>query len=146
MSTALVLALALVAGAPNKKDPPAKEPPSIVGEWVGETAVSGGKPKPPAPDGGITFTFTADGKLLVREGKRDKPEEGTYKADPKKSPAEIDLVPQTAGNGPTLQGIYKIDGDTLTFCFALGAERPTEFASPVGSQVMLITCKRAKKE
>jgi uncharacterized protein (TIGR03067 family) len=145
VNTSLVVVLALVAEAPNKKEPPAKEPPAIVGEWVGETAVSGGKPKP-AQDGGITFTFTADGKLLVREGNRDKPEEGTYKADPKKSPAEIDLVPQHNGNAPTLQGIYKIDGDTLTFCFALGAERPKEFASPAGSQVMLITCKRAKKE
>ncbi len=143
--TPLLVALALVAGAPNKKDPPAKDPPSIVGEWTGESAVAGGKPKP-APDGGITFTFAADGKLFVREGNRDKPEEGTYKSDPKKSPGEIDLVPQLGGKAPTLQGIYKIEGDTLTLCFTLGGERPMEFASPAGSETMVITCKRAKKE
>jgi len=144
VTTSLFIALALVAGAPKPKDPPAKEPPSIVGEWVGESGTRGGQPHNPDP--GTTITFTADGKLILKEGKRDKPEEGTYKADPKKSPAEIDLVPQIGGKGPTIQGIFKIEGDTLTLCFTMGSDRPKEFASPAGSEIMLITCKRAKKE
>jgi uncharacterized protein (TIGR03067 family) len=142
--TPMLVALVFIAGAPNKKDPPAKDPPSIVGEWIGESGTLGGKPKNPDP--GTTITFAADGKLILKEGKRDKPEEGTYKADAKKSPAEIDLVPQLGDKGPTLQGIYKVEGDSLILCFTLGGERPKEFASPAGSDIMLITCKRAKKE
>ena len=98
MNVNSLLILAVVVAAPAKKDPPAKEPASLVGDWVGETTVAAGMVKP-APEGGITFTFTADGKLIVREGNRDKPEDGTYTADPKKKPAEIDLVPVLNGKG-----------------------------------------------
>jgi uncharacterized protein (TIGR03067 family) len=144
VSTSLLVGLAIVVGAPAKKDPPAKEPPSLVGEWVGESGTRGGKPDNPPP--GTTITFTADGNVRFKEGKDDKAEEGTYKADPKKSPAEIDIVPSKDGKAPTILGIYKIEGDTLTMCIVMGGERPKEFASPAGSEVMLITCKRAKKE
>jgi uncharacterized protein (TIGR03067 family) len=143
MTPSLFVGLALVVGAPTKKEP-AKEPPSIVGEWVPESAVRGGKPdNPPA---GTSITFTSDGKAIMKEGGDRKPEEGTYKADPKKTPAEIDIAPPAADKGPTILAIYKIEGDTLTVCLTLGGERPKEFASPPGSEVMLITCKRAKKE
>ena len=144
MYPSLLVGLAVVVGAPVKKEPPAKDPPSIVGEWVGESGVRGGKPdNPPA---GTTITFTADGKVKFKEGKDEKPEEGTYKADPKKSPAEIDIVPLIDGKSPTILGIYKIEGDTLTMCIVMDGERPKEFASPPGSPVVLVTCKRAKKE
>src|SRR5579864_5062343 len=105
MTTSLLVGLAIVVGAPATKDAPAKEPPSLVGEWIGVSGMRGGKPEnPPA---GTSITFTADGKLLMKEGGDRKPEEGTYKADPKKSPAEIDLVPPTGDKGPTILGIYK---------------------------------------
>jgi uncharacterized protein (TIGR03067 family) len=140
----LLVGLAIVVGAPGKKDPPAKDPPSLVGEWAGESGLRGGKPENPPP--GTTLTFTADGKVKFKEGNNERAEEGTYKADPKKSPAEIDIVPPDNEKGPTILGIYRIEGDTLTLCFSMGGDRPREFASPAGSQVMLITCKRAKKE
>lgn len=143
MNTSLLVGFAIVIGAPAKKEAPAKEPPSLVGEWVGESAVRGGKPdNPPA---GTTITFAADGKVFMKEGGDAKAEEGTYKVDIKKMPAELDLVPSLADKAPTLVAIYKIEGDTLTIALTLGGERPKEFASPPGSQVMLVTCKRAKK-
>ena len=142
MTPSLLVGLAVVVGAPAKKDPPAKDPPSLVGEWVGESGVHGGKPDNPPP--GTTITFTRDGKLLLTEGKGGRTEEGTYKADPKKTPAELDLNPP--GKAEAILAIYRIEGDTLTLCFSHGGERPTEFASPAGSRVMLVTCKRAKKE
>jgi uncharacterized protein (TIGR03067 family) len=144
MQTSFVVGLALVLAAPGTKDAPKKEPPTIVGEWVGESGIRGGKPDNPPP--GTTITFTKDGKLLMKEGGAEKSHEGTYTADPKKDPAEIDLVPPATEKGPTIQAIYKIEGDTLTMCFSMGGERPKSFDSPAGSQIMLVTCKRAKKE
>jgi uncharacterized protein (TIGR03067 family) len=144
MTTSLLIGLAIIVGAPAKKEAPAKEPPSLVGQWLGESGLRGGKPdNPPA---GTSITFTADGKVLMKEGSAGKPEEGTYTADPKKSPAELDIAPPTTEKGPNVLAIYKIEGDTLTICLTMGAARPKEFASPPGSEVMLITCKRARKE
>jgi uncharacterized protein (TIGR03067 family) len=140
----LVAVLAVVLGAPAAKDAPKKEPPSIIGEWAGETGVRGGKPDNPPP--GTTITFSKDGKVLMKEGGDDKSQEGTYKADPKKDPAEIDIVPPAIEKGPTIVGIYKIEGDILTICFSMGGDRPKAFESPAGTQIMLVTCKRAKKD
>ena len=142
MTTSILVGLALVVGAPAKKDAPPKDPPSLVGEWVGESGTRDGKPdNPPA---GTSLTFTADGKVHFKEGAKGKPEEGTYKADAKKNPAEIDISPPDA-KGETILGIYKIEGDTLTLCFHMGGERPGEFAAPPGSQRMLVTCKRSEE-
>jgi uncharacterized protein (TIGR03067 family) len=145
MYSSLLVGLALAVGAPGK-DPTGKDPPSIVGEWVGEKAVAGGKEQP-VPAGGITFTFTADGKMTVKEGSRDKSDTGTYKTDAKKEPAEIDIIPPEDKKEPTVLGIYKLDGETLTLCFGRGKEgsRPTKFESAEGSQTIVITLKRAKK-
>lgn len=145
MFPSLLIGIALTVGAPSK-DPPAKDAASIVGEWVGEKAVAGGKDRP-VPEGGITFTFTADGKLSVKEGPRERADTGTYTTDPKKNPAEIDIIPPADKKDPTIQGIYKLDGDTLTLCFGrgMGGGRPTKFESPEGSDVMLMTLKRVKK-
>jgi uncharacterized protein (TIGR03067 family) len=140
----MLIGLAVTIGAPGTKDPPKKDPPSIVSEWVGEKAVSGGRVKP-APEGGIVFSFSADGMLTVTEARREKPEAVPYKLDAKKSPAEIDITPQKEEK---VLGIYKIEGDTLTICFAGGpdAKRPSKFESPEGERIILMTFKRAKKD
>jgi len=148
MYTFMVAGLALLIAAPGPKDPPKKEP-TIVGEWVGESATAGGMALP-VPQGGIKFTFTADGKLTVDEPGRGKAEEaGTYQIDAKKTPAEIDLNPPAGRNEPTILGIYKLDGDTLTLCFhqgGPGVERPKNFESPAGAKSIVMTLKRAKKD
>jgi uncharacterized protein (TIGR03067 family) len=76
-------------------------------------------------------------------------EEGSIKLEPGKKPATIDLV-ITGGNckGKDQPGIYKIDGDTITFCFAWPGttDRPTEFKSTAEGRTILVTVKRAKKD
>lgn len=69
----------------------------------------------------------------------------TFKSDPSKDPKELDLISDRSGKEMTWPGIYKIDGDTLTFCRASGpdAERPKEFKA--GDKVVLIVYKRAAK-
>src|SRR3954451_11854113 len=112
MTATLLVGLALVVGAPAKKDPAPKEAPTLMGEWLAESATTGGKPDNPPP--GTTITFLADGKLKMNEGGGNGAENGTYKSDAKKDPAEIDISPSSDGKGPTMAGIYKIEGDTLT--------------------------------
>jgi uncharacterized protein (TIGR03067 family) len=147
MYASVLVGLAVSVGAPAVKDPPKKEA-TIVGEWAGEKAVAAGM-NLPIPEGGITFTFDADGTLTVREGNKGKPDTGSYKVDPKKDPAEIDLTPPADKKEAVLQGIYKLDGNTLTLCFrrgAPGAGRPKNFDFPAGSDVIVMTLKRAKTE
>jgi uncharacterized protein (TIGR03067 family) len=144
MNASLIVGLALAVAAPAPKTASKDEPPSLHGEWVLESAVRGGMNDKPPDGAGVTFT--ADGKARFREGRRDKVEEGTYTVDPKKNPAQIDIVPPANEKVPTVLGIYKIEKDTLTLCLVLGGERPKKFESPAGSEVMLMTLKRVKKD
>ena len=144
MTTTLIVGLALALAAPAPKTAGKEDSPSVVGEWALESAVRGGMNDKPPDGAGITFT--ANGKALFREGRRDKVEEGTYTVDPKKNPAEIDIIPPVKEKAPTVLGIYKIEKDTLTLCMVLGGERPKSFEAPAGSEVMLMTLKRVKKD
>lgn len=145
MTPSLLTALALTFGAPAPKDDPKKDPPSLVGEWVAEKGVKRGNEQP-IPPGGIAFEFTPDGKVRIRDGPKQSPP-ADYKTDPKKSPAEIDIdLPDTGRKAPAMAGIYRLDGDTLTLCVSRGGTRPTKFESPAGSDVTLMTFKRAKKK
>lgn len=141
--TPLLLGLAIGIGAPAVKDPPKKDPPSIVGEWVPESAVIGGKNDP--PPAGSTFEFTKDGKAIMKEP-GSKGDEMKYTIDTKKDPMEIDLKESAGMKEMVMPGIFKIDGDTLVICIAFGGDRPKTFASPANSTNILLTLKRAKKD
>jgi uncharacterized protein (TIGR03067 family) len=141
----ILLALALTVAAPGPKDPPKKDVDPLLGQWVGEKAETGGMPLP-VPVGGMSMEFKPDGKLVMTDGGKP-PEEAGYKADPKKDPHEIDVVPPAAGGKVmTMLGIYKVDGDSLTLCLAAAGERPTKFESAAGQATILLTFKRAKKK
>jgi uncharacterized protein (TIGR03067 family) len=141
MQTCLIIGLALAVSAPIPKDPPKKDPPSLIGEWLAESAIIAGKVEAPPPS--ITLTLTKDGKCLVKED--DENREMTFTFDPKKEPAEIDISDPRAGMGANAEkGIYKIEGDTLIVCIAKSGDRPKAFASPAGSNSVLITLKRPK--
>ena len=143
MTPSLLTALAIALGAPAPKEDPKKEPQPLVGEWVAEKGVIRGKEQA-FPPGGVAFEFTADGKLLVRDGTKQA-DPADYMTDPKKSPAEIDIMPPADQKQPPSSGIFKVEGDTLTICARRGGKRPTKFESPVGSDLTLLTLKRVPK-
>jgi uncharacterized protein (TIGR03067 family) len=60
---------------------------------------------------------------------------GTYTLDPGKTPKTIDaMLTNGPMKGKTMLGIYKLDGDTQTVCFApVGQNRPTSFDSKQGT-------------
>jgi uncharacterized protein (TIGR03067 family) len=148
MYPSLLIAVAAAIAAPAAKDAPKKDTGSLVGEWLAEKGVAGGK-ELPMPEGGVGFNFNADGTMLMWEGKRT-PKALRYTADPKKDPPEFDVLP--ADGKPErgiFVGIYKVEGDRLTVCVATGPQgtaRPTKFESPDGSEHRLVVFKRVKKK
>jgi uncharacterized protein (TIGR03067 family) len=89
------------------------------------------------------------GKLIfLRDG---KPRAGgaTVRIDPTTTPKQIDMTYDPSDGkglgGPTVNGIYKLEGDTLTICYAgRGEDRPTEFASRPGTKGSLSVQRRVK--
>ena len=140
MTTTLFVGLALAVAAPMPKQPAKKDGPTLVGEWVVEAVVKGGRPT--KDDGGLEFT--ADGKATLRE--RGKTIEGTYTTDPKKDPAEVDITLEAGGMRLTLAGIFKFEKDALTLCMGLEGPRPKAFESGEGTTTVLLTLKRVKKD
>lgn len=134
------LILALTLAAPTPKETKAA-PPSIVGYWKMQEKTVGGRKEPPFD---LTYEFTADGKLYMRETGQKELHESAYIVNDKTSPAEYGWIP-TPGNDP-VPGIYKVDKDTLTICGVSGKEtdRPKAFDSPAGSGYVLMVFRRVK--
>jgi RNA polymerase sigma-70 factor (ECF subfamily) len=141
-TAALVCARQALADKPAaaRKDQAPKDEEKILGTWALESGEDGGQKAPEERIKEAKAIFAADGKMTAKLGEREQ--EFTYLLDPSKNPKEFSV---TDDKGRTVLGIYKLDGDTLTVCFARGGDRPTEFASKEGTTVVLEVLKREKK-
>ena len=71
----------------------------------------------------------------------------TIKVDSSRAPKEIDFTFADGDQkGKTVKGIYKVAGDGLTICRGLTERepRPSEFAAPINSGLLLMIWKRSK--
>jgi uncharacterized protein (TIGR03067 family) len=139
LAALLILVPVTALAAPALKDRPAKEPPSVLGEWLRVGHIQAGK------DAGRDSephhqTFTADGVWEYTYGGRvGNPVAKTYVADPKQNPPAIDI----RGGGQSWKGIYKVEADTLTLCLVSGGlDRPKTFESSVEQPTTIWVFKR----
>jgi uncharacterized protein (TIGR03067 family) len=141
-----VLAIILVvAGSAGAQDAGKKEMAQLEGEW---SMVSG-----EANGFSLPEETVKTGKRVAKKGETTIFMGGRvyfkakFSIDPAKKPKAIDyMMTEGPTKGKTHLGIYKLDGDTVQFCFAApGKDRPTDFTAKEGSQRTLSVWKRVKK-
>ena len=117
------------------------------GVWVLTSSRTDGRDTPPE---GIKQL--ADLKIIVKSDTwtckvGDETQfDGTFRLDPTKTPKRFDFTNTSGENkGKTFLAIYKLEGDTLTYCEAAqGKLRPSEFAAKPASGRTLNVFKREK--
>jgi uncharacterized protein (TIGR03067 family) len=139
---ACLLVVGLLMGADQPSDAAKKDLEKLQGDWKVEKAQRGGMDAPANVLEKLTLVVKGDSMTVSEGGVRD--EKAAITLDPGKSPAAIDIKPARAGRD-TVLGIYKLDGDSLTLCWAKDGARPTDFASKEGSNHVLFVLKRIKK-
>ncbi len=102
-------------------------------------------------DGQVMSDVPSDASVNIEgdEMKRPGPDDraGTFKLDPGKSPAEIDVT-YTGGpdKGKTVAGIYSLKERRLTICIfepsAAAAQRPKEFKTQPNDHLVLVVFER----
>lgn len=119
----------------------------IEGTWIITELVVNGNRVKEEDFQKIRVVNGADGTWSLRvEGKEIS--RGTNVFDPKMTPKTIDFYP-TDGEGKNNKylGIYELGENTRKLCFVeAGKTRPNEFSSEAGSDRILITFERMKKE
>lgn len=147
MRSLCILMLATIA-LPDRPNPTPMEVvkpfhEQLVGEWRLVSVVVGGDVRKEKV--GAVVTFTKNELHVFEKGERQNHDDATYVIDDKKSPTHIDLS-QNVESSRKVEGIIKIDGNRLMFCFPFGGmgARPTTFEATPGTQQALMTFERIK--
>jgi uncharacterized protein (TIGR03067 family) len=137
LTVALVLAVAYARGDSARTDDE-----RLQGTWkVLSLVVNGEK---------IAVDKIQDSRLVIQGDKYsfrlgEMKLEMTYKADASKKPHTLDMtVTEGPMKGKTYHAIYALENGNLKICRHVEADqtRPSQFASPSGSGIMLIVWKR----
>jgi uncharacterized protein (TIGR03067 family) len=138
----LGVAVAAAVGAQDKKDE------KLDGTWLIVGMEKAGEKLPDelfkkAPEKDRTVKIAGD-KLIAMKG--DKEDSLSVKFDPTKTPKQVTSTEaKPGGKTETTVGIYKLEGDTLTFCMVESekeADRPKEFKTGKDSKAMILVLKR----
>jgi uncharacterized protein (TIGR03067 family) len=139
---AVLVALATLPD-PTEKWPEAarKELKALQGRWTVEKYLAKDREEAPAEEQVVEIK----GWFLLANGEV----EAEFAAiDPGTSPKCLDLdLRDPDRKNPVAEGVFKLDGDTLTLCLYLGEgrSRPTGFDPPKDEGVMVAVLKRVKE-
>jgi uncharacterized protein (TIGR03067 family) len=135
VASLVVVSLAF-AGDPPKDEVVSGEVKKFQGDWVVVSIERNGTKTDPV----VTKSFhrTIEGKkftITYENNEGFHTLEGTISLDPAQDPKTIDAVMTDISNkGKILLGIYKLENDVQTVCFATpGQKRPTKFDSSQGT-------------
>jgi uncharacterized protein (TIGR03067 family) len=117
-----------------------KELAKLQGEWTVVSADYPGEKSSAAFLKDISPLVIKDNKWSLHKGFSY-----TIRIEPTTNPKQLDLIRVLKKGNEVWRGIYKLDGDTLTFCKAVSpvGEWPREFKA--GDKVVLFVFKRAGK-
>ena len=139
VALALILCISLVASGQETKDKSA-----LNGTWLPQKMELGGV--------GFPEEIRKAIKLVVKDDKYTVSgasglDQGSVKINAAATPKTMDIIGVDGPNkGKTFLAIWELEGDKLHVCYDLtGKSRPTEFKSPEGSQLFLVTYEREKK-
>lgn len=143
MLTVAILAMFAALPDPTEKWPEdaRKELKALQGKWRAEKLVVAGVEQVSAEE----KVFEIKGRFIVTDG-----EVGAefVALDPQTTPRCVDFKEYNTDRAdPIMEGVYKLDGDTLTFCIYTGEgkSRPTSFDEK-GENTVVLVWKRVKKE
>ena len=146
LSCVCLLAVSVVVAARgDESDAAAKDRKALRGEWAVEALEYNGKDYKEKYK--ISFACKDDALTVQGDGAvRKEYAKLTFKLDPSTTPKCVDLtVAGGVQKDAKLEGIYELKGDELRLCVKVfGSDRPTEFKSPEGASVALLTLKRKK--
>jgi uncharacterized protein (TIGR03067 family) len=136
--------LLVVAGTALADDAAAKKYlKDIEGTYTATTLTKGGEAAPDDFIKAVSIIIEKD-TLTFSMGK-GKDRVATVVVDPAQKPVAFDLTPKDGPDaGKPMLGIIKVEKDVITLCFpdSPTAARPKEFASPKGSEVMILVLKK----
>jgi uncharacterized protein (TIGR03067 family) len=133
--------IVVLAVSPALADDTEKELKKLVGTWDTVSQKEDGKDKAADEFKNSIVKIDANGKWeALKDGAVFL--KGSVKLDTSKKPLAADW--SIEGIDMVAKGIVEVDGDTWKHCFSF-KERPTEFGSKEGSEVIYIVLKRVKK-
>jgi uncharacterized protein (TIGR03067 family) len=147
-TTALpVLALALLFAADDPKGAAKKDLEKLQGTWTTVSLKYNGKDFDSEGKGKLRFVFKGD-QATVEASDEIKREYAkvNFKLDPGTTPCCVDMtIAAGTQKDAVIEGIYELKGDEFKLCAKVfGKERPSEFAAPAGSSIVLLVMKRDK--
>jgi uncharacterized protein (TIGR03067 family) len=95
----------------------------------------------------ITHVTFREDKIVFTVAGRQEPQQARYRINSSKNPKWIDFELKIFDTSIWVEGIYALDRDALSLCFAGGQKkRPTKLDGSVGTGCVLVKLERVKKE